>query len=422
MHLEIVSAIRHRTTEIPPAGLGAREVIDLFVGRYRSATRPSLSDGLGTVAHVRDEDRVSVVRDLALALADLTVRPQGKVAVRFCDQPWEMCVERFGDTACVSVYRTGPEPRVVVHDLPFSLDEVVAAAHNAVDREIGELAMGTAERMDLARAGQILCALLPTGNCDPHVPHVVPVVIEPNGDAPVAFGAELLLRAGRAHQSEDSPPGSVEHTDLHALLFRGRLRAEIRGRAVDLGDCHPLLVAERLVELSRRAFDAWERGLPLHARGEVAGVLVGVRVSGNGAVSLTLGTSPHHRGPIPVRAEPLHDGANAARNRLREARSERHEAVRSTFPALDVTDLLEAALVFGRQLVRAILRRDRTQSTNLRLSAFRRSLRDATEALRDASQTDCKVNPAPEHYRAYASAAATSRPAPVASLPAARLR
>jgi outer membrane protein assembly factor BamB len=422
MHLEIVSATRPRTTETPAADLAAHEVVDLFVRRHGPAAGPSLPEGPSTAVRARNLDRAAVVRDLALALADLTARPQGKVAVRFCSQPWEMCIERFGATASVSVYRTGPEPHVVVHDHPFSLDEVVAAARDAVDREIADLAMGSAERMDLARVADLLQALGPTRDCEGRVPDLMPVVIEPNRDAPVAFGAELLLRDGRAHASEASHPGGVEHTDLHALLFRGRLRAEIRGRAVDLGDCHPLLVAERLVELARRAFDAWERGLPLHARGEVAGVLVGVRVSGDGAVSLTLGTSHHHRDHIPAWPEPTPDGAKAARNRPREARYERSEAVKSTFPALGVADLLEAALVFGRQIVRAILRRDRTQSANLRLSAFRRSLREATEALRDASQTDCKINPTPEHYRAYATAAGTSRPNPVSSQPAARLR
>ncbi len=164
---------------------------------------------------------------------------------------------------------------------------------------------------------------------------------------------------------------------MHALLFRGRVRAEIRGRSIDLGECHPVLVAERLVELARRAFDAWERGLALHARGEASGLLVGVRVSADGELALTLG------------------GAHGS------ARRTVH-----TFPALGVVDVLEAALAFGRSLVRAILRRDRTQSANLRLGALRRTLRESTEALRRASQSDSKINDAPERYRAFAASTA----------------
>jgi outer membrane protein assembly factor BamB len=159
----------------------------------------------------------------------------------------------------------------------------------------------------------------------------------------------------------------VERADLHALLFRGRIRAEIRGRTVDLGEAPPVLVAERLVELARRAFDAWERGLPFQARSETSGILVGMRVSVDGELALTLG------------------GAQLG------ARRAIH-----TFPALGVTDVLEASLAFGRSLVRAILRRNRAQSANLRLGALRRALRDSTETLRAACQADSKVNPSPE--------------------------
>jgi outer membrane protein assembly factor BamB len=187
---------------------------------------------------------------------------------------------------------------------------------------------------------------------------------------------------------------ALERADLHALLFRGRVRAEVRGRTVDLGECHPFLVAEKLVELARRAFHAWERGLPLHARGEAAGVLAGVRVSTDGGLSLTLGGS-RAGGPRAVH----------------------------TFPALGVADVVEAALAFGRALVRAILRRDRTQSGNLRLSALRRALREGAESFREASQTDSKVNAAPEPYRAFAAALHTL-PEPRSVWPAAagRLR
>src|SRR6185312_6615326 len=121
---------------------------------------------------------------------------------------------------------------------------------------------------------------------------------------------------------------AIERSDMHALLFRGRMRAEIRGRTIDLGECHPFLVAERLVELARRAFDSWERGLPLHARGESAGILVGVRVDGRGQVALTLGAATATTGPSAGPRRAVH-----------------------TFPALGVADMLEAALSFGRSLV-----------------------------------------------------------------------
>ncbi len=92
----------------------------------------------------------------------------------------------------------------------------------------------------------------------------------------------------------------------------------------------------------------------------------------------------------------------------RPARSPRRAPLH-TFPALGVVDVVESALSFGRALVRAILRRDRSQANNLRLSAFRRSLRETGDALREACQKDVKVNPTPEPYRAFAIARAASR-------------
>ena len=57
---------------------------------------------------------------------------------------------------------------------------------------------------------------------------------------------------------------------MHALLFRGRLRAEVRGHAVDLGEGHPFLLAERFITVVCQALDAWERGAALHVRAEAA--------------------------------------------------------------------------------------------------------------------------------------------------------
>jgi outer membrane protein assembly factor BamB len=312
-----------------------------------------------------------------------------------------MCVDRFGATACVSVYRAGPEPMVAVYDRAVPFADVVAAVRDAVERLLADggraadaerRALHAAARIELTSAAAQLAALAPIADSDVKLPDHVPVVVEPERDAPLSFGAEFTMREGTVDPCDKGE--TVERADLHALLFRGRVRAEVRGRVVDLGECHPALVAERLVELARRAFDAWERGLALNARGEAAGVVVGVRVSVDGQLALTLG------GAGGSARRPLH-----------------------TFPALGVADVLEAALAFGRSLVRAILRRDRSQGANLRLAALRRALREGTESLRDASQTDSKVNPSPEPYRAFAAAMVEARVVPSsAPLAASRLR
>lgn len=372
------------------------ELLDVFV------------DGANVTARIRERHGAFVLRDLALALVELSTRERGKASVRFYDEPWEMCIERFGAAACLSVYRSGPDPLVAVYDRAVPFADIVVATRDALDQVLADpdaKAHAPAARLELVSAAAQLRNLAPaaepTGHDAVRVPAPAAVVVELDRDVPLSFGAEFAMRPGPEGPSAHAE--TTERTDLHALLFRGRVRADIRGRAIDLGECHPFLVAERLVELARRAFDSWERGLPLHARGESAGILVGVRIDGRGQVALTLGAST--------------GGPNGAVPAARRAVY--------TFPALGVADMLEAALAFGRSLVRAILRRDRTQSGNLRLSAFRRALREATEALREASQTDSKVNPTPEPYRAFAAAlheATEARSREASTLPAARLR
>jgi outer membrane protein assembly factor BamB len=398
----------------------AREVLDVFVGGASGTNAVNIS------ARARETHGAFVLRDLALALVDLARRPHAKATVRFYDEPWELCVDRFDGVACLSVYRTGPDPLVAVYDRAVPFDDVVVATREAIERALASGESRPGVRLELTSAVELLDAAGPTFQSESRplapLPERVSVVVEPDRDAPLSFGAEFAIRDRSEHAAEgrdasdghdpfDATLESVERSDMHALLFRGRMRAEIRGRSIDLGECHPVLVAERLVELARRAFDAWERGLALHARGEASGLLVGVRVSADGELALTLGATH-----------------GSARRTVH------------TFPALGVADVLEAALAFGRSLVRAILRRDRTQSANLRLGALRRTLRESTEALRRASQSDSKINDAPERYRAFAAstaaieqarrssvtgatgAAGTSAPPASSNLAAARLR
>jgi outer membrane protein assembly factor BamB len=401
MRFEIVVAPHPTAPELPAPAAAPAPAASLHLLR-QPRPRPARAlldvfiDGANVTTRVRETKGAFVLRDLAHALVDLAARPRGKVSVRFYDEPWEMCVDRFGATACLSVYRAGPEPLVAVYDREVPFDDIVTAARDAIERFLSDgdtRTQNPIERAELATAAGQLAGLYPLLGCEAiRVPPPVPIVVEAERDAPLSFGAEFAIRENLSEPSGEHD--TVERSDLHALLFRGRVRAEIRGRAVDLGECHPVLVAERLVELGRRAFDAWERGLPLNARGEAAGVVVGVRVGADGQLALSLGGTQHDA------RRPVH-----------------------TFPALGVSDVLEAALAFGRSLVRAILRRDRSQGANLRLAALRRALREGTEALREASQTDSKVNPTPEPYRAFAAALDQARPAPAtAPLPATRLR
>ncbi len=353
------------------ARLPAREVLDIFL------------DGANVTARIADRQAACVLRDLAAALVELGEKPRGKAIVRFYDDAWELCIERLGAVASLSVYRAGGEPEVAVLDRTVPFGEVVESARGAIAAVLGRAppSLGSNPIGHEMRALDASLANVRIEESEETLAAPTPVVVDPETDAAVAFGAEFSLRAGPVTATEPS----VERADLHALLFRGRLRGEIRGRSVDLGEGHPFLAAERLVSLARQTLETWERGQQLHVRGEAGGVGFGVRLSADGQIALSLGARPAPDALGPRRT--LH-----------------------TFPALGVVDLVESALAFGRALVRAILRRDRSQASNLRLSAFRRALRETGDALREANQKDVKVNPTPEPYRNFAISRASSRP------------
>jgi hypothetical protein len=243
--------------------LPAREVLDVFL------------DGANVTARVADRHAACVLRDLAAALVDLACKPRGKSIVRFYDDAWELCVERFGAAASLSVYRTGSEPEVAVLDRPVPFTEVVEGARGAIAAVLARGAPTNAIGLEIRALDEALALARADEHCTaepPPAPSVVVVDLEP--DASVAFGAEFLLRPAPAGPAEPS----VERADLHALLFRGRVRAEVRGRSVDLGEGHPFLAAERLLSIARQTLDAWERGQPLLVRVEAGGMLFGVRL------------------------------------------------------------------------------------------------------------------------------------------------
>ncbi|HSQ64690.1 MAG TPA: PQQ-binding-like beta-propeller repeat protein [Polyangiaceae bacterium] len=355
---------------------GARDVLDVFV------------HGANVTARVDDPHGLAVLCDLARAVSELAAAPRGKALVRFYEQPWELCVERLGGSASLSVYRTGPHPDVAVYDACVPFADVVGGARDAVQEALASCPLGDdGLAFDLAEAAAKLDEISLAAD-EPPAPdsEPVPVSVELEPDVPIAFGADFALRS--AHRNAGAP--TTERTDLHGLLFRGRVRAVVRGRGIELGEALPFLFAERLLSIMQRVLDAFEQGRVLHLREDAGGAGVGVRLGAGGEVALMLS-------PMGSRTH-------------------------STFPSLGVSDAVFAALAFGRSLVRAILRRDRGQAHNLRLVAFRRALRETQDRLRETWRTDARENPRPEAYRAYATTRLLAQKTATAHAPSARLR
>ncbi len=341
--------------------------------------------GANVTARVGEGHGATVLRDLASAVVELAGASRGKAIVRFYDEPWELCIERLGGQASLSVYRTGALPEIAVYDARVPFPDVVGAAQEAVAGAL-ERPLALHDRAALEASSGALAAIDVEDDEVAPDSELCPVSLELDADAPLSFAADFAVRAAPDVQGEP-----IERADLHGLLFRGRMRALVRGRVVELGSGHPFLFAESLLAVMRQALGAWEHGRTLHVRKDAGGAGVGVRLNVAGEVALSLWP----RGP---EREPC------------------------TFPALRVVDATIAAIGFGRSLVRAVLRRDRSQAHNLRLSAFRRELRETSDQVRDACRADSKQNPQPEPYRAFVHTARPPRVQAAPSSGSARLR
>ncbi len=359
------SAVRRRPSE----------VLDLFI------------QGANVTARVSERHASCVLRDLACALGELVATARGKRIVRFYDDAWELCVERLGARATLSVYRGGNEPEVLVYDRPVVFAEMCASVIEAIDLALerrivkeGPLATDLIAMRDTLRVDRSM----PKADDALVLPEAQRVALDVDRDAPISFAAEFAMRAGPSTVEAFEP--SVERADLHALLMRGRMRAEVRGRSVDLGEAYPFLFGERLLDLARGALAAWERGQPFFARALGGGVMVGLR---------TVGAEDMPKAALTLSPSSTDDQAPRSGGRVAPSTV-------STFPELSLFDVVEAALALGRALVRALLRRDRTQGNNLRLAGFRRELRAVSDTVREVRLRDARINPAPESYRAFA--------------------
>jgi outer membrane protein assembly factor BamB len=348
----------------------ARDVLDIFIegANVTAFVGAGESAAPGSSASRANAGIAGVLRDLGDAALSLSRRPRGKAMVRLYDEPWELCIERLSGSAALSVYRGGSEPSVAVYDRIVPFDEVLASLRDAIADVVRRAAAPAPLLVELSATLQALAAAPAPDDVDPSPAETSLVRIDADPGSSVSLGASFSMREGVLTDTETT----VERTDMHALLFRGRLSASVRGKGVALGEGHPFLLAERFLAVVRQMLEAWERGAAHHVRVEAGSVLVGVRLEPDASVALTLG---------------------AARTG--------DDRPLFTFPALTVPDVVGGAIAYGRSLARAILRRDRSQAQNLRLTAFRRQIREVADLLREACRDDAIINPSPESYRAF---------------------
>jgi len=373
-----------RRPEIQPAstspvdGPALRALFDLVLDRAPDATV------------LPERDATALVIDLAYTVADLCACRRRRAAVRLSlgGEPWELGLERAGRDTLVSLAQTSARPEVALHERRVDGDALCARILGALDALAGrseQSAIASLAALDgdaprsvlygeaarIAAAREHLAASAPFGAGEGLTEPAV-VAVEPTGDVPITIAADILMRTPPPSAAAET---AVQRADLFALLFRGKLRVIVGEHARELPDVFVFLLAETLVEITLEALSAWALGRPYYRRLTTGGAICAVRIQGEGHASLTIGMP-------------------------RRGADERGHVW--TFPAVDVGALVQSVVAFGRALARSVVRRDRAQAQNLRLSAFRTKVRELGERMRDLTRDDSKINEAPEGYRAFA--------------------
>lgn len=350
-----------------------------------------LLDGTRLAPRIGDAEVVPLLSSLAYALSDLSHGERQRSVVRLCaiPDPWEIGLERSGRDVLVSVFLGGAVPTIAVHERRFDGTWLAGRVLGGMDlaaRGMGlEGALDDAHGLDagLATAFRELGDGLPFGGADAAVGRDTTLVaVEPTGELPIVFSADLALRS----PDGSAAAGGVLRADLLSLLVRGKVRVVVGEVSRELPDVFVVLFVEQLVAQSLDALEAAARGRALHRRMTTGGAICGVRINPKGGAFLTLGVAT---APSPV--------ASTTPSQW-------------TFPAVDVAALAHGVVAFGRALVRSLVRRDRAQATNLRLVELRGRLRELDERLRETTRNESKINAAPESYRAFAAATRPTRP------------
>jgi outer membrane protein assembly factor BamB len=324
-----------------------------------------LAEGSRLTPRLEEVEARELLCELGNAVAELATGQRSRAVVRLCTrpEPWEIGMERSGRDLLISVFQGGAIPDVAVFERRIE--------GSALARRVIETAGRLPQDARIVALTQRLQALLPIG--DAPVVEAETVAVDPSGETSIVISAEISLRT-------QPPPAasSALRADLFALLFRGRLKITVGDHARELPEeVFVFLVAEQLGAMTLEALEAWTRGRPYYRRLTAGGAICGVKLGSEGAASLTLGIP---RAPGEARTSAW------------------------TFPAVDIGALAHGIVAFGRALSRTLLRRDRSQASNLRVHAFRGRIRELSDRLRDATRNDSKINIAPESYRAFAEA------------------
>lgn len=331
-------------------------------------------DGINITARITEGFTLSLLSDLSHAVATLAAGRRERAVVQLYaeDDVWELGLERDGDDALVTVFRSGAAAEVAAHERRVTL----AALRTGLMTALSEAPVppGTSE----GTRGALVSARATLETSWPPAPRprldraAATVATAQRGG--FGFSSNALFRRSARSRGPEIRGSAVERADLHSLLVRGDLAIVARGRTATIPGAFLFLVAERLIGLAEEALEAWKDGRALFRRLSIGEYRMGIRRGpGDGPLEVSLGVG---------------FGTPDSRS--------------VTFPAVDASDFACSAAAFGRRLVEVFVQHDPGHERNLRLKCLATAAETLADRVEDTLADDSLTNPEPDNYRPFA--------------------
>ncbi|MFT3923585.1 MAG: PQQ-like beta-propeller repeat protein [Myxococcales bacterium] len=298
------------------------------------------------LGHGAESIELPSLTDLVTTVIALAEGKRRKVILPLSSSTGEFALVRRAEQVLLCYYDSGPVPQIFVRDRAIDLAALIGAC-GAAAKEAAELYPASqGERPGIVLAERILRTQIKPDR----TPNLLTVSKRggaqgERADMPLCFGFAARIPTGDVLLAE-----SGARADVHALLFDGELWGFVHGRRIMLARGPVFPAIARMVSAARSVVDAWESQRPLHLKLKAGDFGIGLRLSREGELAVSL-------------AGVGGDSVNT--------------------PTLDVPSALLPILKLAGELVRCVVSADRAQARNLRLGA----LRDEVRALRRIVRT-----------------------------------
>jgi outer membrane protein assembly factor BamB len=333
-------------------------------------------DGKPLYEHPGEDSIFCMMRDLLMA-AERLCAGELNARVSFYESPFELVFQRMDNRLLLTFYRGGHSPEVILKDRNLALSSFLRGIAESADTLMQQMTgMDSTATEDpqfqwMQDASDRIRTFSGSVVGDGESKHAGAVTVrssrwkEPRTKNGFSFGFRFVATA-----TDLLAPGRPLGNDLNALLFRGCFAIHVRERRRVMGQGYLFLQMEKLLSALKKLLTAWEEGRPMSVRLISEGLSVGLRLTKDDLLSVTLSGGFSEEDSVVV----LND--------------------------VSPFDFADAVLGVAREIRRHVTRLSPQQRRNMRLDSYAREVRQLTTWIREL-QKDALINENIDPYRQY---------------------